>query len=548
MKRFLQLIRLLHINYILLRHRIDRVILSTQTLQPFWFLSYLNPWSWVAHQKKSRGESVRLALEQLGPIFVKFGQILSTRPDLLPEDVIDELEKLQDQVPPFPGAIAKDLIEQEYGCPIHELFSEFDLEPLASASIAQVHAATLKNGNKVVVKIVRPNIKKIIKRDVSLLYSVATLTEHLLPQGRRLRPREVVAEFERSILYELDLMHEAANASQLRRNFIHSDLLYVPLVYWDFARTRVLVMERIDGIPISDIAVLKKYGVDMKRLAEKGVEIFFTQVFRDGFFHADMHPGNIFVAKDDPVNPRYLAVDFGIMGTLSPIDQRYMAENLLAFFKRDYRRVAILHVESGWVASDVRVDEFETAIRGVCEPIFERPLKDISFGKLLLRLFQTAGHFHMEVQPQLILLQKTLVNIEGLGRQLYPQLDLWVTAKPFLERWLRERIGPKAVLKTMYERSPYWAEKFLDLPDLIYTTLQATKTNQLAKHIKNNNRQKNSKVSNRNVLLGFSLGIFFTVFFNYVFLHSNYHSITFWITMIGIVSLFLYFINLILRA
>jgi ubiquinone biosynthesis protein len=423
------------------------------------------------NKKLPRGVRLRLALEVLGPIFVKFGQALSTRPDLLPEDIALELARLQDRVPPFPTEIAQQMLEEIYQQPLLNVFAEFDLVPLASASIAQVYAARLKDGKAAIVKILRPHVKKRIQRDVALLYLLASLAERLVSDAKRLRPREVVAEFERSLIDELDLLREAASASQLRRNFLNSYLLYIPEVYWAYTHQNVLVMERINGIPVSDIATLKQVGVDLKLLAERGVEIFFTQVFRDCFFHADMHPGNIFVSRINPQNPQYLGVDFGIMGTLSPTDQRYLAENLLAFFNRDYKRVAELHVESGWVPSATRVDEFEAAIRTVCEPIFERPLKDISFGQLLLRLFQTARRFNMEVQPQLVLLQKTLFNVEGLGRQLYPDLDLWNTAKPFLERWVKQQVGPRAMLRKLRERLPYWIEKFPDLPELFYQTL-----------------------------------------------------------------------------
>lgn len=470
LKRPWQIIRLFQINFIIFRNRLDSIVLSTEALQSFSFLSYFNPWHWFRRDYKPRGEAIRVSLEQLGPVFIKFGQVLSTRRDLLPEDIIFELEKLQDQVPPFPGNQAKDILEKEYKKPLDQVFAAFELIPLASASIAQVHAATLKNGKKVVVKIVRPDIEKIIRRDIGLLQTVALLTDKFLPYGKSLRPVEIVAEVERTLFYELDLLHEGANASQLRRNFLGSDLLYVPEVFWDYSNNKVLVMERIEGVAISDISTLKHYGIDLKKLAEKGVEIFFTQVLRDSFFHADMHPGNIFVAKENGDDPRYIAVDFGIMGTLSPIDQRYLAENLLAFFRRDYRRVAELHIESGWV-NTTRVDEFETAIRGVCEPIFERPLKDISFGKLLLKLFQAAREFNMQVQPQLFLLQKTLLNIEGLGRQLYPELDLWTTAKPYIEKWVRDQMGPKALLKKLQTRSPLWLDKLLDMPDLVHRSL-----------------------------------------------------------------------------
>jgi ubiquinone biosynthesis protein len=478
MKRPLQIIRVFHINFVMARYGLDRFILAAPGFYPFRFLSYLNPWYWVNKRRgKTRGECLRLALEELGPIFVKFGQILSTRRDLLPDDIAEELEKLQDRVPPFPGEKAKAIIEKAFKKPLSEIFAEFNLVPLASASIAQVHAATFQDGREVVVKVLRPNIEKVISHDIGLLYTVASLVEHLWSHGPRLRPREIVAEFERTIFDELDLMREAGNASQLRRNFLNSELLYVPEVYWDYARSNVVVFERIHGIPISNIDKLKQAGVDIKKLAERGVEIFFTQVFRDSFFHADMHPGNIFVAKRDPKNPIYIGVDFGIMGSLSPTDQRYLAENFVAFFHRDYRRVAVLHVESGWVPPDTRIEEFEATIRAVCEPVFERPLKDISFGQLLLRLFQTARRFHMQVQPQLMLLQKTLLNIEGLGRQLYPDLDLWATAKPLLERWIKQQTGPRAFLRKAKENSPLWWEKMADIPDLIYDVLTKTKVN-----------------------------------------------------------------------
>lgn len=471
MKSITRLFRLLQINFILARYGLDEFILSLHLFRPLRFISFFNPWNWGANKKLSRGERVRLALEALGPIFVKFGQALSTRPDLLPEDIVTELARLQDRVPPFSGEMVRKILEEAYGKSLLMVFPEFNLTPLASASIAQVHAARLPDGKEVVVKVLRPHVKKRIQRDVDLMYFLARLAERYWSEAKRLHPRDVVSEFERSLTDELDLMREAASASQLRRNFLHSHLLYIPEVSWDYTREHILVIERIDGIPISDIATLKQAGIDLKLLAERGVEIFFTQVFRDCFFHADMHPGNIFVSRVNPQDPQYLGVDFGIMGTLSPTDQRYLAENLLAFFNRDYRRVAELHVESGWVPADTRVDEFESAIRTVCEPIFERPLKDISFGQLLLRLFQTARRFHMEVQPQLVLLQKTLFNVEGLGRQLYPDLDLWNTAKPFLERWIKDQMGARAFFKKLRKYAPYWAEKFPEMPDLFYQTL-----------------------------------------------------------------------------
>ncbi len=469
---FGQLGRLLHINWVLVKHGLDDVIFATHLFRPFSFLLYFWPPHWFRHKRAPRAERIRCALEELGPLFVKFGQILSTRRDLLPDDIADELAKLQDRVAPFPGEQARQLIEQAYKQNIHEVFAEFDETPLASASIAQVHIARLLDGTDVVVKVVRPGIKRVIERDVSLLYIVAGLAERYWREGRRLRPAEVVREYEKTILDELDLMREAANASQLRRNFLDSEQLYIPEIYWPHCRSNVMVMERISGIPVGDVDELRCQNVDLQQLSERGVEIFFTQVFKYNFFHADMHPGNIFVSPEG----QYLAVDFGIMGMLSPEDQRYLAENFLAFFNRDYHRVAELHVESEWVPSGTRIDEFEAAIRTVCEPIFERPLKDISFGHLLLRLFQTARRFNMEVQPQLVLLQKTLLNIEGLGRQLYPELDLWQTAKPFLERWMSEQLGPRALLKNLKANLPMWAEILPQLPTMIHDlTKQAQK-------------------------------------------------------------------------
>ncbi|MCU7849681.1 MAG: ubiquinone biosynthesis regulatory protein kinase UbiB [Candidatus Thiodiazotropha sp. (ex Lucinoma kastoroae)] len=456
-----QVLRLIHINLVLLRHGLDEVILATHLFRPIRFLIYLSPWYWFRRDRAAYPVRIRRSLEDLGPIFVKFGQILSTRRDLLPDDLARELAKLQDRVPPFPGNKARAIIEKSYGQPIDELLEAFDEKPLASASIAQVHTAQLKSGKKVVLKVLRPNIEKTIRRDVDLLHTIAKLAEKYWKEGRRLRPVEVVQEYEKTIFDELDLMREAANASQLRRNFLNSDALYVPEVYWDLTRQNVFVMERISGTPVGDIDALRAQGISMKLLGERGVEIFFTQVFKYNFFHADMHPGNIFVEPDG----RYVAVDFGIMGTLTEEDKRYLAENLLAFFNRDYKRVAQLHVQSGWVPKETRVEEFESAIRTVSEPIFEKPLSEISFGHFLLRLFQTARRFDMEVQPQLVLLQKTLLNIEGLGRQLYPQLDLWTTAKPFLERWMSEQIGRRAFIGKLKKNLPEIAEHLPDLPN-----------------------------------------------------------------------------------
>ncbi|MBI5450270.1 MAG: ubiquinone biosynthesis regulatory protein kinase UbiB [Gammaproteobacteria bacterium] len=463
-----RLLRLLHINVVLARNGLDEVIFATHLFRPFRFVLWLLPWHWLPRRLPPRAVRLRRTLEDLGPIFIKFGQILSTRRDLLPDDIADELARLQDNVRPFPGQQARAIIERAYGRPLAGMLNNFDPQPLASASIAQVHTALLPDGREVIVKVVRPGIRREIERDIDLLYALADLATRYWPDGRRLRPRAVVAEFEKTLLDELDLQREAANASQLRRNFAGSPLLYVPEVHWEYTRRNVMVMERIHGTPISDIATLKRHNIDLKQLAERGVEIFFTQVFSHNFFHADMHPGNIFVSPQG----QYIAVDFGIVGTLRPEDQHYLAENFLAFFNRDYRRVAELHVQSGWAPSGTRVDEFESAIRSVCEPIFERPLKDISFGRLLLHLFQTARRFNMEIQPQLVLLQKTLLNIEGLGRQLYPELDLWQTAKPFLERWTADQVGPKAFFRALRDNAKHWLTDLPQLPGLAHEALR----------------------------------------------------------------------------
>jgi len=466
-----QFFRLIHINYVLMKHGLDEIILATHLFRPVRYLIYLSPWYWLKRDKGTRGERIRLTLEDLGPIFVKFGQIVSTRRDLLAPDIAEELAKLQDQVPPFPGDIARAIIEKELGAAIDDIYDNFDETPLASASIAQVHTAHLKDGSDVIIKVVRPDIKKRIQRDVELLYTLAHLAQRYWDDGRRLRPVEVVEHYEKTILDELNLSHEAANATQLKRNFSDTELLYIPEVYWDYTRRNVMTMERIYGIQISDIQGLKDAGIDFKKLSEQGVEIFFTQVFRDSFFHADMHPGNVYVRPDG----RYMAIDFGIMGTLTNKDKHYLASNFLAFFNRDYKRVAELHIESEWVPADTPAEEFEAAIRTVCEPIFEKPIKDISFGRLLLSLFQTARRFDMEVQPQLVLLQKTLLNIEGLGRELYDELDLWKTAKPFLERWMSEQIGPRAFINSLKKNAPWWIENLPDLPRTLHTALESSK-------------------------------------------------------------------------
>lgn len=434
-------------------------------------------WLRNQHPQQPVGVRLRLALQSLGPVWVKFGQMLSTRRDLFPPHLADELAKLQDKVPPFDGVRAQQLIEQALELnDIAELFSEFNQTPLASASIAQVHTARLHQHDgslaDVVIKVIRPDIKQQILADLALMDTLAEAAARFLPDGKRLRPREVVSEYRKTILDELDLQREAANAIQLRRNFDGSDSLYIPFVYSDHSRTNVMVMERIYGIPVSDIAALEAQGTDMELLAKRGVEVFFTQVFRDSFFHADMHPGNIFVSREHPANPKYIGIDCGIVGTLNAEDKRYLAENFVAFFNRDYKKVAQLHVDSGWVPAHTKVEEFESAIRTVCEPIFQKPLAEISFGHVLLNLFNTARRFDMQVQPQLVLLQKTLLYIEGLGRQLYPQLDLWKTAKPFLENWVKQQVGLPAVWRQVKENLPFWAEKLPQMPNLLHQYLE----------------------------------------------------------------------------
>jgi ubiquinone biosynthesis protein len=467
--------RLVKITYTLLRFGL--VELVRQQIPNPWLRATLGLLSVLQNQHGSRGERLRLALESLGPIFVKFGQVLSTRRDLLPPDIADELARLQDKVPPFDSDLAIAQIQLSLGRHPDELFDDFERSPVASASIAQVHFARLKHGPQagraVAVKVLRPGMLKVIDNDLALLRVAARLIEQVWADGKRLKPREVVAEFDKYLHDELDLVREAANASQLRRNFAGSPLLQIPEIFWDYTQTDVLTMERMSGIPIGQIEALRTAGVDLKRLSRDGVEIFFTQVFRDGFFHADMHPGNIYVADSGPNFGRYIALDFGIVGTLTEFDKDYLAQNFLAFFQRDYKRVAEAHIESGWVPADTRVDELEAAVRACCEPIFDRPLKDISFGQVLLRLFQTSRRFNVEIQPQLVLLQKTLLNIEGLGRQLDPDLDLWQTAKPFLERWMSEQVGLRGFAKRLKNESAYWSKLLPQLPRLAHQALQA---------------------------------------------------------------------------
>ena len=460
------LVRLLQINRVLVNHGLDDIVQAAHLFRPLRLIARLSPASWGAKKQGPRGERIRLALQELGPIFVKFGQALSTRRDLLPLDIADELAMLQDRVPPFPSSVAKAMAEKAYGQSLDDVFDRFDDEPLAAASIAQVHKATLKSGEEVIVKILRPGVEAQIRQDLDVLHALARLAQRHWPEARRLRPVDVVNEYEKTVIDELDMMREAANAAQLKRNFADSDKLYVPEIFWKYCRPDILVMERISGVPISDMDTLNAAGTDMRKLAENGVEIFFTQVFKHNFFHADMHPGNIFVDISDPSQPRYIAVDFGIVGTLSSRDQHYLAENFLAFFERDYYRVAKLHVDSGWVPPETRIDEFESAIRTVCEPIFNKPLKDISFGQVLLGLFRTARRFNMEIQPQLVLLQKTLLNVEGLGRQLYPELDLWKTAHPTLRGWVEERVSGKYILQRLREQLPELGESLQSVPEL----------------------------------------------------------------------------------
>jgi ubiquinone biosynthesis protein len=470
------LLRMIHIQRVLVKHGLDQIITETHILRPLRFFFYLFPRA--KDISEPLGKRIRMALIELGPIFVKFGQAVSTRRDLLTPDVADELAMLQDRVPPFPADEARAILDKAYGKPVDEVFCRFDQEPFAAASIAQVHTAALQDGTEVILKLLRPGVRELIERDLDVLYAIAALADRYWETGKRLRPLEVVAEYEKTVIDELDLLREGANTAQLKRNFEGSELLYVPEVYWDYCRPEVLVQERIYGVPISDMEALKKSGTNIQVLAENGVEIFFTQVFRHNFFHADMHPGNIFVMIDDPEKPKYAAVDFGIVGTLSPSDQKYLAGNFLAFFDRDYHRIAKLHLDSGWVPPDTRIDELESAVRSVCEPIFNKPLSEISFAQVMIRLFETARRFNMEIQPQLILLQKTLFNIEGLGRELYPQLDLWKTAHPILRQWMAEQLGGKAAFKRLKEDLPQIRDALRELPGVInYLTEQIANDN-----------------------------------------------------------------------
>lgn len=496
------LFRVLVIYIILLRYRLDEMLFRSH-LSFLAFMIYLNPFHYIQRKSSTPGLRLRKALERLGPIYVKFGQILSTRQDLLPPDMAMELAVLRDQTKPFSSKVAKNIIEESLGYPIAEAFQEFSLKPMASASIAQVHAATLLNGREVVVKVLRPNVNKQIARDLEMLKVFASIVSRILPNGDRLRLKEVVQEFEMSLNAELDLNREAANAGLMRRQFKESNELYIPEIFWDFTRQNILVSERIHGVSIDDLSALRAQGSNLKLLAKQLIEVFFAQVFRNNFFHADMHPGNLFVSRVQ--KEQIIAVDFGIVGSLTESDRRYIAENLLAFFHRDYQRVAELHIESGWIDSRTRITEFEAAIRTVSEPVFEKPLKDISMGQLILNLFHIARDFQINIQPQLILLQKTLLNVESLARHIDPEMDLWRTAKPFLEKWLSDQMGVRSLLRKVKERMPFWIEKMPDMPELIYAALKNINASTTSENIPASPSKKKARYS---IILGIGLSVF----------------------------------------
>ncbi len=491
----MRLLRICKILFIIARNRLDRFLPEED--RPFWVKLVCIPLKIIPLPKHSSAESLRITFEELGPIFIKFGQILSTRRDLFENDTADELQKLQDQVPPFDSNIARSVIEENLGKPIDDLFDNFEDIPLASASLAQIHTANLKSGEEIVVKIIRPGIEQLIRQDLEVMYLLAKLLLKVWDDSIRLHPLQIVKDYERTILDELNLTLEAANANQLRINWNASGKLYVPIVYWDYCCENVMVMERIYGITSADVEGLRARNVDMKKLAHLGVEIFFTQVFEDNFFHADMHPGNVYIDATDPLEPKYIALDCAIIGSLTENDKTYLAKNLLAFFNRDYLEVARLHVESGWVPPETDIAEFESVIRSVCEPIFQKPIKEISFGKLLLSLFQTARKFNMEVQPQLVLLQKTLLNIEGMGRQIYPDLDLWETAAPFMEKWMRNRIGLSSFLKRITESAPRWIEQLPEVPQLALDTMYELRS------LSTNNQEQSRLLRELNTELSF---------------------------------------------
>lgn len=457
-------------------------------------LPYRLAWMFSAQATTHKNVRLRKAMEELGPIYIKFGQLLSTRRDFLDIELADELQSLQDNVPPFSSPSIHQLIEESLGVTAESIFSSLDSDPFASASIAQVHRATLKTGEEVVVKVARPGIEEVVSADIKLLKWIANLIETRTELGKRLHPVEIVNDYEQIIHDELDLLSEAANTSQLKRNFENSPVLYVPKVHWDYCSKSLMVMERIHGIPVADVDALNAQNTDLKKLAETGVDIFFTQVFEHNFFHADMHPGNIFVSHETPANPKYIAIDCAIIGSLSNDDQEYLAKNLLAIFKREYRKVAELHVACGWVPRETKIHEFESAIRSVCEPIFEKPLKEISFANLLIQLFRTASRFDMEVQPSLVLLQKTLLNVEGLGRQLYPDLDLWKTALPYLENWNKRRLNPFTLLGRIQENIPNWIDQLPQLPQLFIDA--ATESKQLGEINKSLQSQQKQNIEN----------------------------------------------------
>lgn len=498
MKLITRPLRLARIIFIMMRYNVDEIVLGKHWFFPLRLAVYLNPFYWTSGRKLPRSVRIRLAIEALGPIFVKAGQIVSTRQDLLPQDITTELAKLQDRVPPFNGKTAKAVIEQAQNCPIESVFSEFDINALASASIAQVHAARLLSGESVVIKVLRPNIRSMIDRDIDLLASLAHMADRYWYTARHFKPKQIVNEVAQTLHDELDLMREGSNASQLQRNFAGSNLLHVPKIYWRQTNPSMLVMERIHGIPVHDIARLKTAGFDMKKLAERAIELFFTQIFRDSYFHADVHPGNIFVSEANPKDPTFILVDFGIVGSLSKDDQRYIAENMIAFFKRDYQRVAELHIACGWLSPDTRVDQFEGAVRGASEPIFEQTQHDISFGHLLLKLFQVARQFQINIQPQLILLQKTLLGIEGLSRSLSPDVEIWTYAGPQVEKWLKKQVGVKAFFGRIRENLPLWSEQLPQIPSLLFETLSEARKQQVEKRFRqHNNKHRSSRFTTK---------------------------------------------------